>query len=78
MEKREKAMPEINKTEEVFLLSYSPLLHDYALKQLVSVLQLTVTAIDTAITYNASLRPSCLLFCLWITRSVALGLVPMC
>src|SRR5581483_7153224 len=45
-EKREKAMPETNKTEEVFLLAYSPLLHDYALSQLVDVLRNTVTTIE--------------------------------
>jgi hypothetical protein len=39
-------MPETNKTEEVFLLAYSPLLHDYALSQLVDVLQNTVTTIE--------------------------------
>jgi hypothetical protein len=47
-EKQEVAVEDPDKTEEVFLLAYSPLLHDYALQQLVSVLQNTVTTIDSA------------------------------
>ncbi len=45
-ENREKVMEDPNKTAEVFLLSYSPLLHDYALQQLVNVLENTVTTIE--------------------------------
>ena len=35
-----------DKTDELLLLTYSPVLHDVALKELMNVLQLTITTID--------------------------------
>lgn len=39
-------MEDPDKTDEILLLTCSPLLHDVALKQLAHVLRLTVTQID--------------------------------
>jgi hypothetical protein len=44
------------KTEEILLLSYSPVIHDVALKDLVRVLELTVTIIDGEICALGDIR----------------------
>lgn len=39
-------MPDPNKTDEILLLTCSPVIHDVAMKELAQVLELTVTTID--------------------------------
>ncbi len=49
-------MEDSDKTDEILLLTCSPLLHDVAMKQLVQVLELTVTNINGEMCFLTDVR----------------------